>query len=51
VPTGQTTPARVQIPSGTHIIAVRLQGFQIAKRGVEASEGGTVVVNESLQPK
>jgi serine/threonine protein kinase len=48
-PTGQTTPARVQIPTGPHIIAIRLSGFRVAKRGVQASDGGTVVVNETLQ--
>jgi eukaryotic-like serine/threonine-protein kinase len=48
---GQSTPARIQIPAGSHIIAVRLAGFQVAKRGVQASEGGTVLVNEILQPK
>jgi hypothetical protein len=50
-PTGQTTPARVQISAGSHIIAVRLNGYQIAKRLVQASEGGTVPVNEALQLK
>jgi len=48
VPTGQSAPARVQIPSGTHIIALRLNGYQVAKRGVQASEGGTVNVTETL---
>jgi eukaryotic-like serine/threonine-protein kinase len=50
-PAGQLSPARVQIPTGPHIIALKLKGYQIAKRGVEASEGGTVFVNEALQPK
>jgi serine/threonine protein kinase len=50
-PIGEISPARVQIPTGTHIIAMRLKGYQIAKRGVEASEGGTVLVNEILQPR
>jgi serine/threonine-protein kinase len=50
-PANQTTPARVQIPVGSHIIAVRLTGYQIAKRGVQASEGGTVTVTEVLQLK
>jgi eukaryotic-like serine/threonine-protein kinase len=49
--TGAFTPARVQIPSGTHTIGLRLQGFETARRGVEASEGGTVLVNAKLQPK
>ena len=47
-PSGDITPARVQIPTGPHIIALKLKGYQIAKRGVEASEGGTVFVNETL---
>jgi serine/threonine-protein kinase len=50
-PTGQTSPARVQIPIGAHIIALKLNGYQIAKRGVETSEGGTVQVRETLHPK
>ncbi len=50
-PTGQVSPARVQIPSGSHIIALKLNGYQIAKRDVLASEGGTVPVNVSLRPK
>jgi len=49
VPTGQSSPARVQIPAGTHIIALRLNGYQVAKRGVQASEGGTVNVTETLR--
>jgi serine/threonine-protein kinase len=49
-PANQTTPARVQIPMGSHIIAIRLAGYQVAKRGVQASEGGTVNVIEVLQP-
>jgi eukaryotic-like serine/threonine-protein kinase len=51
VPAGEISPARVQIPTGPHIIALKMNGYQIAKRGVEASEGGTVVVNEILHPK
>lgn len=51
ISTGQFSPARVQIPSGTHTLAMRLSGYQPARRGVEASEGGTVLVNASLQRK
>jgi serine/threonine protein kinase len=50
-PTGQATPARVQIPTGAHIIALKMNGYQIAKRGIEASDGGTVRVTETLHPK
>jgi serine/threonine protein kinase len=50
-PVGEITPARIQIPTGVHIIALKLKGYQIAKQGVEASEGGTVSVNEVLKTK
>ncbi|MGB2899996.1 MAG: serine/threonine-protein kinase [Candidatus Acidiferrum sp.] len=49
--TGQFTPARVRIQSGLHSVTVRLDGYQQAKRTVQVSEGGTVVVDESLRPK
>ena len=48
-PTGQVSPARVQIQAGSHTIALRLNGYQVAKRGVQASEGGTVNVTETLK--
>jgi len=51
VPTGQVSPARVQVPTGSHIIALRLNGYQVARRGVQASEGGTLNVTETLYPK
>jgi serine/threonine protein kinase len=51
IPTGQVSPARVQIPSGTHVIALKLNGFQAVRRGVEASEGGTVNITENLKHK
>jgi len=51
VSTGQFTPGRVQIPSGLHNVTLRLNGYQQAKRTVQVSEGGTVVVDESLRPK
>lgn len=50
-PTGQVSPSRVQIPAGTHVIALKLNGFQPVRRGVEASEGGTVTVTETLKHK
>jgi hypothetical protein len=49
--TGQFSPARVQIPAGTHIIALKLNGFQVVRRGVEVSEGSTVPVTEELKRK
>jgi hypothetical protein len=47
--TGRFTPARVEIPSGMHTVTLKLEGFQVAKRRVSASEGGTVTINESLR--
>jgi serine/threonine-protein kinase len=49
--TGQFTPARVQVPSGLHTVTLRLNGFQMAKRTFQVSEGGTVTINESLHEK
>jgi hypothetical protein len=49
--TGQFTPARVQVPAGLHTVTLRLNGFQLAKRTVQVSEGGTVTVDESLREK
>ncbi|MGB2592817.1 MAG: protein kinase [Candidatus Acidiferrum sp.] len=50
-PTGQTSPARVQMPAGLHTLTVRLSGYQQVKRTVQASEGGTVSIQESLKPR
>jgi hypothetical protein len=47
---GQVTPSRIQIPSGIHIIQLRLDGYQQARQAVEASDGGTVPVTETLHP-
>ncbi|HEV2103542.1 MAG TPA: serine/threonine-protein kinase [Candidatus Acidoferrum sp.] len=51
ISTGQFSPARVQIPTGTHTIGLHLKGYEIARRGIQASEGGTVNVNATLQAK
>jgi len=50
-PSGQYSPARVQIPTGSHILTMRVDGYQPARRGVQVSEGGTVVVTETLKQK
>ena len=49
--TGSFSPARVQIPSGTHIIALKLNGFAVSRRAIEVSEGGTVNITDKLKPK
>ncbi|HET9994797.1 MAG TPA: PEGA domain-containing protein, partial [Candidatus Acidoferrum sp.] len=49
--TAQFTPARVQVPAGMHIVILRLNGYQQAKRTVQVSEGGTVTIDESLHQK
>ncbi len=51
VSTGQFTPARVQVPTGVHTVTLRLDGFQQAKRTFQASEGGTVPIDEALHEK
>jgi hypothetical protein len=51
ISSGQFSPSRVQIPAGTHVIALKLNGFQVVRRGVEVSEGSTVPVTEQLKPK
>jgi len=48
---GQATPARVQVPTGVHIIGLHLNGYQVAKHAIESSEGGTVSVTETLRPR
>jgi PEGA domain len=51
ITTGRFSPARVQIPSGIHTIVLKLNGYQPARRSVQASEGGTVMVEGNLRPK
>ena len=50
--TGQTTPARVQVPAGLHTVTLRLGGYLQVRRTIQASEGGTIdITNVTLQPK
>jgi hypothetical protein len=50
--TGQMTPGRVQVPAGLHTVTIKLNGYQVAKRTFQATEGGTVnITNVTLQPK
>jgi hypothetical protein len=49
--TGQFSPARVQMPTGGHTIMMKLNGFQLARRGVQVSEGGMVIVTETLKER
>ncbi len=49
--TSQFSPARIQIPSGAHTLVMKLPGFQAARRTIDASEGGTVTINETLSPR
>jgi hypothetical protein len=49
--TGQTTPARVQVPPGLHTVTLRLTGYRQVRRTIQASEGGTVDITDvTLQP-
>jgi len=50
--TGQTTPARVQVPAGLHTVTVRLAGYVQVRRTFQAVEGSTVHITDvTLQPK
>jgi hypothetical protein len=49
VSTGQRTPARVEISSGIHNIALKLEGYKASRSAIQASEGGTVNIYPSLQ--
>jgi serine/threonine protein kinase len=51
ISSGQFSPSRLQIPAGTHVIALKLNGFQVVRRGVEVSEGSTVPITEELKPR
>ncbi|PYX53177.1 MAG: hypothetical protein DMG76_26660 [Acidobacteria bacterium] len=51
IPTGKQTPARVEITAGIHSIVLKKDGFQVSRRPVELTEGGTVSVNEKMRPK
>ena len=51
IPTGKQTPARVEITAGIHTIILKKDGFQLSRRPVELTEGGTVSVNEKMRPK
>jgi hypothetical protein len=47
--TGEFSPARVQMPAGSHVVMLKLKGYKVAKTGVEASEGGTVTVSQTMK--
>jgi hypothetical protein len=46
--TGRFTPARIEVPAGTHTITLKLSGYRPVKRTISASDGGTVPITESL---
>jgi len=48
-PTGEITPARVQVPSGTHRITLKLNGYQVVRRTFQVTEGGSVFISEALR--
>ncbi len=47
--TGSFTPARVEMPAGTHTVTLKLSGYRPAKRMVSATEGGTASITETLR--
>jgi serine/threonine protein kinase len=48
-PTGQKTPARIQLTSGMHVVILHMEGFKDLRRGVDVSDGGTVEVHGLLR--
>src|SRR5258708_12607540 len=51
ISTGQFSPARVQIPTGTHTIGLLLKGYEFARPAIQASERRTLNVNATLHRK
>jgi eukaryotic-like serine/threonine-protein kinase len=51
ISTGQFAPARVQVTAGTHIVTMKLEGYQPVRRTVQVTEGSTVSVEGALRPK
>jgi eukaryotic-like serine/threonine-protein kinase len=49
--TGQFSPARVQLTAGTHIVTMKLEGYQPVRRTVQVTEGSTVSVEGAFRPK
>src|SRR5262249_34714884 len=49
LPTGRVTPARVQVPSGTHRLTLKLGGYQPVRRTFQVSDGGSVFISEPLK--
>ena len=49
IATDQRTPARVEISSGIHNIALKLDGYKASHNAIQASDGGTVSVFPNLQ--
>jgi hypothetical protein len=50
VPTGKSTPSRIELPIGIHSVTLKLDGYRVTKRTVQVSDGGTVPISESLKP-
>ena len=51
IPTGKLTPARVEISAGIHTVTLKLNGYLIARRTVQVTEGSTVKIDENLRAK
>jgi len=47
--TGKTTPARMQIGSGIRQITLKLDGYNISRSEIQASDGGTVMISPTLR--
>lgn len=49
--TGQLTPSRIQVTAGTHVVTLKMDGYQPFRRTLQVTEGGTVNVEGTLAPK
>ena len=49
--TGQLTPGRVQVTAGTHVVTLKMDGYQPSRRTLQVTEGGTVNIEGTLVSK
>jgi PEGA domain-containing protein len=49
--TGQFTPNRVQVTAGTHVVTLKMDGYQPSRRTLQVTEGGTVNIEGTLVSK
>lgn len=48
---GKLTPNRIQVTAGTHVVTLKMDGYQPFRRTLQVTEGGTVNVEGTLVPR